>query len=93
MAKTGAILSTIPVPVMGGIMVLLFGTIAVIGLRTLVTAQVDLSTSKNLAIVAVVLVFGLDGMHFSFGSFQWKGIALAARAAILLNLFLPEEMH
>lgn len=93
MGKTGAILSTIPVPVMGGIMVLLFGTIAVIGLRTLVTAQVDLSTSKNLAIVAVVLVFGLGGMHFSFGSFQLKGIALAAIAAILLNLFLPEEKH
>ncbi|MFT7008688.1 MAG: uracil permease [Colwellia sp.] len=93
MGKTGAILSTIPVPVMGGIMVLLFGTIAVIGLRTLVTAQVDLSTSKNLAIVAVVLVFGLGGMHFSFGSFQLKGIALAAIAAILLNLFLPDEKH
>jgi uracil permease len=93
MGKTGAILSTIPVPVMGGIMVLLFGTIAVIGLRTLITAQVDLSTSKNLAIVAVVLVFGLGGMHFSFGSFQLKGIALAAIAAILLNLFLPDEKH
>jgi len=93
MGKTGAILSTIPVPVMGGIMVLLFGTIAVIGLRTLVTAQVDLSTSKNLAIVAVVLVFGLGGMHFSFGSFQLKGIALAAISAILLNLFLPDEKH
>ncbi len=93
MGKTGAMLSTIPVPVMGGIMVLLFGTIAVIGLRTLVTAQVDLSTSKNLAIVAVVLVFGLGGMHFSFGSFQLKGIALAAISAILLNLFLPDEKH
>lgn len=93
MGKTGAALSTIPVPVMGGIMVLLFGTIAVIGLRTLVTAQVDLSKSKNLAIVAVVLVFGLGGMHFSFGSFQLKGIALAAISAILLNMFLPNEKH
>lgn len=93
MGKTGAILSTIPVPVMGGIMVLLFGTIAVVGLRTLVTAQVDLSTSKNLAIVAVVLVFGLGGMHFNVGSFQLKGIALAAISAILLNLLLPDEKH
>jgi uracil permease len=93
MGKTGAALSTIPVPVMGGIMVLLFGTIAVIGLKTLVTAQVDLSKSKNLAIVAVVLVFGLGGMNFSFGSFQLKGIALAAVSAILLNMFLPHEKH
>jgi len=93
MGKTGAALSTIPVPVMGGIMVLLFGTIAVIGLKTLVTAQVDLSKSKNLAIVAVVLVFGLGGMNFNFGSFQLKGIALAAVSAILLNMFLPHEKH
>ncbi len=93
MGKTGAILSTIPVPVMGGIMVLLFGTIAVVGLRTLVTAQVDLSKSKNLVIVAVVLVFGLGGMHFNSGSFQLKGIALAAISGILLNLFLPQEKH
>ena len=93
MGKTGAILSTIPVPVMGGIMVLLFGTIAVIGLKTLVTAKVDLSSSKNLAIVAVVLVFGLGGMHFTIGSFQLKGIALAAISAILLNIFLPNEKH
>jgi len=91
LGKTGAVLSTIPVPVMGGIMVLLFGTIAVVGLKTLVTAQVDLGKTKNMAIVAVVLVFGLGGMHFDLGSFQLKGIALAAVSAILLNLFLPEE--
>ena len=91
LGKTGAVLSTIPVPVMGGIMVLLFGTIAVVGLKTLVTAQVDLGKTKNMAIVAVVLVFGLGGMHFNLGSFQLKGIALAAISAILLNLFLPEE--
>lgn len=91
MGKTGAVLATIPVPVMGGIMVLLFGTIAVMGLKTLVTAQVDLSKTKNMAIVAVALVFGLGGMQFELGSFQLKGIALAAISAILLNLLLPKE--
>ncbi|MGL1956111.1 MAG: uracil-xanthine permease family protein [Colwellia sp.] len=91
MGKTGAVLSTIPVPVMGGIMILLFGTIAVMGLRALVTAQVDLGKTKNMAIVAVALVFGLGGMQFDLGSFQLKGIALAAISAILLNLLLPEE--
>ncbi|NQY88709.1 MAG: uracil-xanthine permease [Colwellia sp.] len=91
LGKTGAVLSTIPVPVMGGIMVLLFGTIAVVGLKTLITAQVDLGKTKNMAIVAVVLVFGLGGMQFDLGSFQLEGIALAAISAILLNLLLPEE--
>ncbi|TKB43765.1 uracil-xanthine permease family protein [Thalassotalea mangrovi] len=89
--KTGALLSTIPVPVMGGIMVLLFGTIAVIGLKTLVVAQVDLSKGKNMAIVAVALVFGLGGMHFDLGIMQLQGIALAAISAIVLNLVLPKE--
>lgn len=93
LGKTGALLSTIPVPVMGGIMVLLFGTIAVVGLRTLIASQVDLSKSKNLAIVAVVLVFGLGGMQFEFGSFQLQGIALAAISAIVLNIVLPKERH
>ncbi|WP_286263501.1 uracil-xanthine permease family protein [Thalassotalea atypica] len=91
--KSGAILSTVPVPVMGGIMVLLFGTIAVIGMKTLVNAQVDLGNSKNMTIVAVTLVFGLGGMHFDFGVFQLKGIALAAISAIALNLLLPSPKH
>lgn len=93
LGKTGALLSTIPVPVMGGIMVLLFGAIAVVGLRTLITAQVDLGKSKNMAIVAVALVFGLGGMQFDLGLFQLQGIALAAISAIVLNLILPNEKH
>ncbi len=88
--KCGAFLSTIPVPVMGGIMVLLFGTIAAIGMKTLVKAQVDLSIGKNIVIIAITLVFGLGGMVFQFGEFQLKGIALAAIAAIILNLVLPK---
>jgi uracil permease len=91
LGKTGALLSTIPVPVMGGIMVLLFGAIAVVGLKTLVHAQVDLGKSKNMAIVAVALVFGLGGMQFDLGILQLQGIALAAVSAIALNLILPSE--
>ena len=91
LGKTGALLSTIPVPVMGGIMVLLFGAIAVVGLKTLVSAQVDLAKEKNMAIVAVALVFGLGGMQFDLGLFQLQGIALAAISAIALNLILPNS--
>ncbi|REL25562.1 uracil-xanthine permease [Thalassotalea euphylliae] len=91
LGKTGALLATIPVPVMGGIMVLLFGAIAVVGLKTLITAQVDLGKSKNMAIVAVALVFGLGGMQFDLGLFQLQGIALAAISAIVLNLVLPND--
>jgi len=88
--KFGAVLQTIPTAVMGGIMMLLFGTIASVGLNTLIRHQVDLSNGRNLCIVSVVLVFGIGGMAISFGSFSLQGVSLCAVVAILLNLFLPK---
>ncbi len=88
--KTGAMLSTIPTPVMGGIMTLMFGAIAAVGMNTLVRAKVDLSLPRNMIIVALVLVFGLGGMHFGTESFTLKGIGLSAVVAILLNIILPK---
>jgi uracil permease len=90
--KLGAMLSTIPVPVMGGILILLFGTIAAIGMSTLVKAQVDLTEPRNLVITAVTLVFGIGGMALQVGDLMLKGIGLAAIAAILLNLLLPKKL-
>ncbi|WP_029833042.1 uracil-xanthine permease family protein, partial [Vibrio parahaemolyticus] len=71
--KLGAILQTIPVPVMGGIMILLFGSIATVGLNTLIKNNVDLHKSRNLVIVAVTLVFGIGGMAFGIGEFSLQG--------------------
>ncbi len=90
--KLGAILQTIPVPVMGGIMILLFGSIATVGLNTLIKNHVDLHKSRNLAIVAVTLVFGIGGMAFGIGEFSLQGISLCGIVAIILNLILPEEL-
>lgn len=89
--KVGAILQTIPVPVMGGIMLLLFGAIMVVGLNTLVKAGEDLMQPRNLAIVALILVFGFGGMSFSAGDFTLKGIGLAAILGVFLNLILPNK--
>eukprot|EP00163_Fabomonas_tropica_P027595 TRINITY_DN5363_c0_g1_i1.p1 TRINITY_DN5363_c0_g1~~TRINITY_DN5363_c0_g1_i1.p1 ORF type:complete len:419 (+),score=74.73 TRINITY_DN5363_c0_g1_i1:651-1907(+) len=83
--KFGAVLQTIPVPVMGGILCLLFGSIAVVGLNTLIRHQVDLAESRNLVIVGVTLVFGIGGMVLG----HLEGIALCAVVAIALNLLLP----
>ncbi|RBP30041.1 uracil permease [Marinobacter pelagius] len=83
--KFGAALQTIPVPVMGGILCLLFGSIAVVGLNTLIRHQVDLSESRNLVIVGVTLVFGIGNMALG----QLEGIALCAVVAVALNLVLP----
>nr|MEE4266610.1 uracil-xanthine permease family protein [Candidatus Krumholzibacteria bacterium] len=90
--KLGALLQTIPSPVMGGIMVLLFGAIASIGMSSLIRAKIDLSVPRNMAIVAITLVFGIGGMVFNFGEFAMQGIGLSAVVAILLNIVLPEKM-
>jgi uracil permease len=87
--KLGAVLATIPVPVMGGIMVLLFGAITVVGINTLVRAGEDLLKPRNLAIVALILVLGMGGMTVSIGKFSLGGIGLAGMAGVLLNLVLP----
>jgi uracil permease len=79
-----------PVPVMGGILCLLFGSIAVVGLNTLVRHQVDLSQARNLCIVSVTLVFGIGGMVIGNDSFSLQGISLCGVVAILLNLILPK---
>ncbi|MGB0360978.1 MAG: uracil-xanthine permease family protein, partial [Endozoicomonas sp.] len=89
--KIGGFLATIPVPVMGGIMMLLFGSIAVVGLNTLIKAKVDLSIPRNLVIVSIVLVFGIGNMGLTFGEFSLKGVSLCALTAVLLNLLLPHR--
>lgn len=87
--KVGAVLQTVPVPVMGGIMILLFGAIAVVGLNTLVRAGEDLMAPRNLTIVALTVVSGMGGMALEIGQFALQGIGLAGVVAVLLNLLLP----
>ncbi|MDD2220090.1 MAG: uracil-xanthine permease family protein [Desulfoplanes sp.] len=87
--KVGAFLHSIPGPVMGGIMILLFGTIMVVGINNLVKAQIDLMKARNLAIVALIVIFGVGGMAFSAGNFTVKGIGLAGIMGVFLNMILP----
>jgi len=89
--KVGALLQTIPTPVMGGIMLLLFGAIMVVGLNSLVKAGQDLTEPRNLSIVALILVFGIGGMSLSAGEFSLEGIGLAGIMGVVLNLVLPRR--
>ncbi|WP_282338978.1 MULTISPECIES: uracil-xanthine permease family protein [Pseudomonas] len=91
--KFGAGLQSIPVPVMGGILCLLFGSIAVVGLNTLIRHQVDMAEARNLVIVSVTLVFGIGGMVIGNGDIGLKGISLCGIVAIGLNLLLPGGGH
>ncbi|WP_018651241.1 uracil-xanthine permease family protein [Actinobacillus capsulatus] len=89
--KVGAFLQTIPGVVMGGIMMLVFGSIAAVGMSTLIRAKVDMGEARNLCIVSVVMTFGIGGMLINVGEFSLKGISLCAIAAIVMNLLLPKE--
>lgn len=90
--KVGAFLQTIPGVVMGGIMMLVFGSIAAVGMSTLIRAKVDMGEARNLCIVSVVMTFGIGGMLINVGEFSLKGISLCAIAAIIMNLVLPKEV-
>ncbi len=87
--KLGSVLNTIPVPVMGGIMILLFGAITVIGINTMVRADSDLMLPRNLAIVSIILVCGIGGMTFDLVVVKLGGIGLAGILGVILNLVLP----
>lgn len=92
--KMNAFTSTIPKPVIGGAVIVLFGMIASIGLRTLVDNRIDFSVSRNMIIAAVVLVSGLGGavipIKIGFIDIQFVGMALAAIIGIILNILLPQ---
>jgi uracil permease len=88
--KLGALLQSIPTPVMGGIIILLFGAIIVVGMNSLVKAGENLTQPRNLSIVGIILVTGIGGMSFSAGKFTLEGIALAAVLGVVLNLVLPQ---
>ncbi|MDR2607299.1 MAG: NCS2 family nucleobase:cation symporter [Treponema sp.] len=92
--KFGALIQTIPTPVLGGISMLLFGIIASSGLRTIVESGVDYKDKRNLTISSVIFVIGIGGGRLAFAvtegvEFQLAGVALATVVGIILNLIFP----
>ena len=91
LGKVSAILKTIPEAVLGGIMLLLFGTIASVGVNTLIKNRVDLGNTRNLVIASLILTLGIGGAELSIGTFTIGGIGLAAISGVILNLIIPKE--
>lgn len=89
--KLSGALGTIPMPVMGGIMILMFGMITVVGLSVVAKVGDKLSVPRNMVIIATILVVGIGGLTIPFaGGFVLSGIGLAGIAGVLLNLILPK---
>ncbi len=85
--KLSALIMSIPSPVMGGVSLLLFGTIAASGFRMLVEAKVDYGKSTNLILTSVTMIVGLSGAEVTMGAVSLTGMGLATVVAILLSLF------
>ena len=89
--KMGALISTIPSAVMGGVSIVLFGVIAASGLRTLVESGIDYGDKRNLVISSVILVLGIGSAELGLGALKLQGMGLATVVGILLNLVLPQN--
>jgi uracil permease len=94
--KVSGLLKSIPNEVLGGIMLLLFGMIASVGIKTLIESKANFHKTRNMVIVSVILTVGIGGAAIDFGSFSLEKIGLASVVGVVLNLILPgksNEVH
>jgi len=90
--KLGGILASIPMPVMGGVMVLMFGLITTVGMSVLIKGNTDVTQPRNMSIIAIIMVVGIGGLTIPFGGgFVLGGIGLAGILGVGLNLILPQS--
>lgn len=89
--KLSALLRTIPQAVLGGIMLLLFGTIATVGIHNLFQRKVELNNTRNIIIISITLTMGIGGAVLNVDGFSMSGIGLAAIVGVVLNLVLPKD--
>lgn len=89
--KISAFLLTIPDAILGGTMLILFGMITVVGIKSISESTTDLNKTKNMVVVGVMLVIGVGGAIISYGTFTLAGVGLASIAGIVLNLVLPDK--
>lgn len=91
--KISALLKSIPNAVLGGIMLLIFGTIATAGVTNMLQHKVDLTNIRNIIIFSLTLTIGIGGATFSWGELSLSGIGLAAIVGVVLNLILPKDKN
>ena len=91
LGKISAVLETIPSAVLGGIMLLLFGTIASVGINNLIKNKVDMGDTRNLVIVSLILTLGIGGAEMTFDRITISGIGLSALVGVILNVILPKS--
>ena len=91
LGKISGFLYTIPQAILGGMMLLLFGMITIVGIKAITEGKVNLNHTKNMVIIAVMLTIGVGGAMISLGNFAFGGVALASVIGITLNQVLPDK--
>ncbi|WP_340616956.1 uracil permease [Xenorhabdus entomophaga] len=98
--KLAAAIQMIPVPVMGGVSLLLYGVIGASGIRVLIDSKVDYSKAQNLILTSIILIIGVSGAKIQIGTAELKGMALATVVGIglsllfkLISIIRPEEQY
>ncbi|MCT8341353.1 uracil permease [Photorhabdus kleinii] len=98
--KLAAAIQAVPVPVMGGVSLLLYGVIGASGIRVLIDSKVDYNKAQNLILTSVILIIGVSGAKINIGVAELKGMALATIVGIsmslifrLVTVFRPEERY
>ena len=89
--KFGALIQAIPLPVMGGVSIVVFGLIAIAGAKIWVDNKVDFSQNKNLIVAAITLIIGTGDFTLKFGQFALGGIGTATFGAIILYALLGRK--
>lgn len=89
--KLNMLIMQMPLPVIGGISFLLFGTIASSGIKIMIENQIDLANKRNLMIVSTILVIGVGGFMIKIGTLPLNGLAVSVILGILLNIVLPKN--
>ncbi len=89
--KISFLLKSIPGAVLGGIMLLLFGMIAATGVSNMISNKTDMSNTRNLIVVSLILTTGIGGAILNIGNITFEGIGLAAMVGVILNLILPKQ--
>ncbi|CAQ83874.1 MULTISPECIES: uracil permease [Photorhabdus] len=98
--KLAAAIQAIPVPVMGGVSLLLYGVIGASGIRVLIDSKVDYNKAQNLILTSVILIIGVSGAKINIGVAELKGMALATIVGIgmslifrLVSIIRPEAQY
>lgn len=89
--KITGFLYSIPEAILGGTMILLFGMISIVGIKTLFSGKVNLDSTKSMVIISVMLVIGIGNAIISSGNFTLAGVSLASIVGIVLNFALPSK--